>query len=129
VNAPYAVHQGGASFFRGAHEGTLAYAGAENAAELESIRKLAASGTPTIVCMYMDRPAVLTEFVDQVGAVLIHFSVSDAALLDNIFGRFRPSGKLPFDLPRDMESVTRQKEDVPRDLANPLFRTGFGLRY
>ncbi|RPI27774.1 MAG: glycoside hydrolase family 3 protein [Acidobacteria bacterium] len=129
VNAPFAVHKGGASFFRGAHEGTLAYAGAENASELEGIRKLAASGTPTVVCMYMDRPAVLTEFIDQVGAALVHFSSSDAALLDVVFGRFRPSGKLPFDLPRDMESVTRQKEDVPHDLANPLFRTGFGLKY
>ncbi len=129
VNAPYAVHQGGASFFRGAHEGTLAYAGAENAPELEKIRRLEASGTPTVVCMYMDRPAVLTEFIDQVGAVLAHFSSSDAALLDVIFGRFRPTGRLPYDLPRDMESVTRQKEDVPHDLKNPFFRTGFGLKY
>ncbi len=129
VNAPYAVHQGGASFFRGAHEGTLAYAGAENAAELEKIRRLAASDTPTVVCMYMDRPSVLTEFIDQVGAVLTHFGSNDTALLDVIFGRFRPAGRLPYDLPRDMESVTRQKEDVPHDFGNPLFKTGFGLKY
>ncbi len=129
VNAPYAVHQGGASFFRGAHEGTLAYAGAENAAELEAIRRLASSGAPTVVCMYMDRPPVLTEFIDQVGAVFAHFNSSDGALLDLIFGRSGPTGKLPFDLPRDMESVNRQKEDVPHDFENPLFRTGFGLCY
>jgi beta-glucosidase len=129
VNAPYEVHKGGASFFRGAHEGSLAYTGAENAAELEQIRRLAASGKPVVVAMYMDRPAVLTEFIDQVGAVLAHFSVSDAALLDVVFGRFAPAGKLPFDLPRDMASVLRQKEDVPHDLENPLFRSGFGLSY
>jgi len=129
VNAPYEVHKGGASFFRGAHEGSLAYAGAENAAELEKIQRLAASGTPVIVAMYMDRPAVLSEFIDRVGAVLVHFSVSDAALLDIVFGREPPSGKLPFDLPRDMTSVLKQKEDVPHDLENPLFRTGFGLSF
>jgi beta-glucosidase len=129
VNAPYQVRKGGASFFPGAHEGSLAYAGAENAAELESIRKLIASGTPVVVAMYMDRPAVLSEFIGGAAAVLAHFSVTDAALLDIVFGRARPSGKLPFDLPRDMASVLKQKEDVPFDLENPLFRSGFGLTY
>lgn len=79
--------------------------------------------------MYMDRPPVLTEFIDQVRAVFAHFNSSDGALLDLIFGRSGPTGKLPFDLPRDMESVNRQKEDVPHDFENPLFRTGFGLCY
>ncbi|HLJ50560.1 MAG TPA: glycoside hydrolase family 3 N-terminal domain-containing protein [Bryobacteraceae bacterium] len=129
VNAPYAVHQGGGGFFRGAHEGTLAYAGAENAHELDAIEKLAASGTPTIVYMYLDRPAVLTEFIDQVAAVLVHFNSDDRALLDIAFGRSELRGKLPFDLPRDMASVLKQKEDVPYDLDKPLFRQGFGLRY
>jgi beta-glucosidase len=127
--APYEVHKGGASFFRGAHEGSLAYTGAENAAELEKIRRLTAAGIPVIVAMYMDRPAILTEFIDKVDVILAHFSVTDAALLDVVFGKFKPTGKLPFDLPRDMESVLKQKEDVPHDLANPLFRTGFGLSF
>jgi beta-glucosidase len=129
VSAPYEVHKGGASFFRGAHEGSLAYAGAENAAELDRIRALTGSGTPVAVVMYMDRPAVLSEFISDAAAVLAHFSVSDAALLDVLFGRARPQGKLPFDLPRDMASVLKQKEDVPFDLENPLFRFGFGLSY
>ncbi|HEU4389779.1 MAG TPA: glycoside hydrolase family 3 N-terminal domain-containing protein [Blastocatellia bacterium] len=129
VNAPYAIHQGGGGFFRGAHEGTLAYAGAENANELESIKRLATSRKPAIVIMYMERPAVLSEFIGDVAAVLAHFGSDDGALLDVVFGRYGPSGKLPFDLPRDMASVERQKEDVPRDLENPLFRLGYGLTY
>jgi beta-glucosidase len=129
VTAPYAVHQGGASFFRGAKEGTLAYAGAENAKELEAIKRLALSGTPTVVCMYLDRPAVLSEFIDDVAVVLAHFSSSDAALLEIIFGRHRPAGKLPFNLPRDMESVKSQYPDLPHDLKNPLFKFGFGLSF
>ena len=36
VDAPCALHPGGGSFFRGSHEGTLAYEGAENAGELAS---------------------------------------------------------------------------------------------
>lgn len=129
VNAPFAVHEGGGGFFRGAHEGTLAYAGAENAKELDAIKRLAAAGKPVVVCLYLERPAVLSEWIDQVSAVLAHFSASDQALLEIIFGRHRPSGKLPFDLPRDMASVEAQKEDVPHDLKNPLFRFGFGLTF
>jgi len=30
---------------------------------------------------------------------------------------------------RDMRSVEMQKEDVPRDLDNPLFSLGFGLSF
>ena len=129
VNAPYALHEGGGGFFRGAHEGTLAYAGAENARELDAIKRLAASGKPVIVCMYLERPAVLTEFLGDVSAVLAHFSVSDEALLDIVFGRVNPVGRLPFDLPRDMASVEKQQEDVPYDFENTTFRFGFGLSF
>lgn len=129
VNAPYAVHEGGGGFFAGAHEGTLAYAGAENAEELAVIRRVASSGTPTIVCMFMDRPAVLSEFIGEVDGVLAHFGVNDDALLDIVFGRHNPTGKLPFNLPRDMASVLKQLADVPHDLENPLFKYGFGLTY
>jgi beta-glucosidase len=129
VNAPYALHEGGGGFFRGAHEGTLAYAGAENAGELAAINRLAASGKPVIVCIYLERPAVLSEFVGNVAAVLAHFSAGDDALFDVIFGRVGATGKLPFNLPRDMASVENQREDVPHDLENPLFRFGFGLSF
>ncbi|MEO8661902.1 MAG: glycoside hydrolase family 3 C-terminal domain-containing protein, partial [Bryobacteraceae bacterium] len=129
VNAPYAVHQGGASFFRGAHEGTLAYAGAENASELKAIERLVASNKPVIVAMYLDRPAILSEFIDDVGGVLVHFGSSESAILDIVFGRVPPTGKLPLDLPRDMASVESQKEDLAFDTANPLFKFGFGFTY
>lgn len=49
------------------------------------------------------------------------------AVLDVIFGRFNPMGKLPFELPGSMDAVCEQKEDVPYDSRNPLF--GFGLTF
>lgn len=129
VDAPYALHAGGGSFFRGSHEGTLAYDGAENAGDLAAIKRVAAAGRPTIVCVYLERPAVLAEFIGQVDAVVAHFNSDDAALLDVVFGRHRQLGRLPFALPRDMSSVVRQKEDVPFDLEEPLFQFGFGLDF
>jgi beta-glucosidase len=129
VSAPYAVHPGAEGAARLVHEGTLAYAGAENASSLDAIQRVAASGKPTIVCMYMDRPAILSEFIDKVAVVLAHFGSSDEALLDIIFGRYAATGKSPFDIPRDMMSVRRHREDVPHDVENPLFRFGFGLSF
>lgn len=46
-----------------------------------------------------------------------------------IFGQFNPGGKLPFEMPRSMEAVRAQKEDVPYDSENPLFPFGHGLSY
>jgi beta-glucosidase len=129
VSAPYALHPGAEGAARWVHEGTLAYAGAENASSLATILRVAAFGKPTIVCMYMDRPAILSEFIDNVAVVLAHFGSSDEAQLDVIFGRYAATGKSPFDIPRDMASVRRHREDTPHDMENPLFRSGFGLSF
>ncbi len=77
----------------------------------------------------LNRPAVLTELKDMSGALLGTFGVSDEAMLDIVFGRHNPVGKLPFELPSSMAEVEAQLEDVPDDTANPLFPFGWGLGY
>lgn len=108
------------------HEGTLAFA--DGQADYEAI-KAAAAVVPTVVTVYMDRPAVLTALVDKVDALLANFGVSDAALFDVLTGRASPRGKLPIELPRSMEAVAAQKSDLPHDSAQPLFPYGYGLAY
>lgn len=108
------------------HEGTLAFA--DGQADYEAI-KAAAAVVPTVVTVYMDRPAVLTALVDKVDALLANFGVSDAALFDVLTGRASPRGKLPVELPRSMEAVAAQKSDLPHDSAQPLFPYGHGLAY
>ncbi|WP_260146941.1 glycoside hydrolase family 3 C-terminal domain-containing protein [Streptomyces sp. CEV 2-1] len=44
-----------------------------------------------------------------------------------VFGRTRPEGRLPFELPRSMEAVRASRPDVPDDTENPLFPHGAGL--
>jgi beta-glucosidase len=105
-------------------EGRLYYTEEEMQRILELIRS-----KPAIVTTYLERPTILTEIVDEAGAVLAHFGSTDQAIFDIIFGNFNPEGKLPFDMPSDWESVLNQKEDVPFDLKNPLFRFGHGLSY
>jgi len=49
--------------------------------------------------------------------------------LDVIFGKAKPGGHLPFELPSSMEAVKNQKEDVPYDSKDPLYKFGSGLSY
>ena len=84
---------------------------------------------PTVVDIYLDRAAVIPEIAAAAAALLADFGASDAAVLDVIFGRSAPSGRLPFELPSSMDAVRRQYPDVPRDSANPLFPFGYGLTY
>lgn len=62
-------------------------------------------------------------------ALLANFGASNAAVLDVIFGRFSPVGRLPFELPSLMGAVRKQKEDVPYDSELPLFTFGHGVTH
>jgi beta-glucosidase len=84
---------------------------------------------PSVVDIYLDRPAVIPEIAETSKGLLANFGVSDEALLDIIFGKVNPSAKLPFEMPSSMDAVRNQKEDVPYDSGNPLFPFGFGLSY
>jgi len=84
---------------------------------------------PTIVVIYLDRPAVIPEISAAARALLADFGASDEAVLNVIFGKTRPEGKLPFELPSSMEAVRQQKADLPYDSENPLYPFGFGLVY
>jgi beta-glucosidase len=84
---------------------------------------------PTVVDIYLERPAVIPEIAEKSVALLGNFGACDEAVLDVIFGKFNPQGKLPFELPSSMEAVRKQKEDLPHDSEDPLFPFGHGLCY
>ncbi|MEP7136395.1 MAG: glycoside hydrolase family 3 N-terminal domain-containing protein [Chloroflexota bacterium] len=84
---------------------------------------------PTVVDIYLERPAIIPEIAERSAALLGNFGANDSAVLDVIFGKFSPQGKLPFELPSSMEAVRKQKEDLPYDSENPLFEFGHGLSY
>ena len=84
---------------------------------------------PTVVDIYLDRAAVMPEIAAAAKGLFGSFGVNDTVLMEAIFGRFQPTGKLPIELPSSMDAVRAQKEDVPYDSKNPLFPFGFGLTY
>jgi beta-glucosidase len=84
---------------------------------------------PTIVDIYLDRPAVIPEISQYSKALIANYGASDEALLDVLFGKYKPGGHLPVEMPSSMDAVRKQKEDVPYDSENPLYKFGFGLSY
>lgn len=108
-------------FFRA---GDLRYT-PEEVARLQAIM----AAVPTVVDIYLDRPAVIPEVVAGCAALLANFGASDRAVLDVVFGTYAPRGKLPFEVPSSIEAVLQQHSDVPYDSANPLFPFGHGLTY
>ncbi|PKO02817.1 MAG: beta-glucosidase [Chloroflexi bacterium HGW-Chloroflexi-5] len=111
-------------FQQGFHHGDLDFKGQVK----EDILTLCKT-VPTIVVLYLDRPAVFPEINAAAKAVLGEYGASDEAVLNVIFGKAKPIGKLPFELPSSMEAVRNQKEDLPHDSENPLYEYGFGLTY
>jgi len=108
------------------HEGSLAFK--DGHPDYEAFKQ-ASAAVPTIVTVYLERPAILTPLKDRASALIGNFGVSDAALLDVLTGRAKPEGKLPFELPSSMEAVQAQRSDAPHDSARPLYPFGFGKSY
>jgi len=106
------------------HHGDLDFKGKQK----DSILRLL-KAVPTIVDIYLDRPAVIPEINAAAKGLLADFGASDAAVLDVIFGKDKPGGHLPIELPSSMDAVRAQKEDVPYDSKSPLYKFGFGLSY
>ncbi|WP_242120581.1 glycoside hydrolase family 3 protein [Aestuariivivens sediminicola] len=106
------------------HHGDLDFKGEEKARILDLLNT-----TPTIVDIYLDRPAVIPEIAKASKALIADFGASDKNVCEVLFGNGQPQGKLPFELPSSMEAVKNQLTDVPYDSENPLFAFGFGLSY
>ncbi|MEU4066738.1 glycoside hydrolase family 3 N-terminal domain-containing protein [Streptomyces wedmorensis] len=104
------------------HSGSLAFPDEELARILGLL-----AAVPTVVCVNLERPAVLPEIAERAAALIADYGASDDALLDVAFGRAAAEGRLPFELPRSMAAVEASRPDVPNDTADPVFPHGHGL--
>jgi beta-glucosidase len=110
-----------AAFF---HHGDLDFKEEEKKKILDLMGKV-----PTIVDIYLDRPAVIPEISNMSAALLGNFGATDEVLMEVLFGQISPKGKLPIEMPSSMESVKTQFSDLPYDSAKPLYIFGYGLNY
>ncbi len=108
-----------------------------NESELEMVKSLRKrlGSKPLIVCMNLQRPAVMSEIEPLADALIVTFDVQNQAVLEIIAGEWEPSARLPVQLPADMLTVERQYEDTPfdmvpyRDSDGNEYDFGFGLDF
>ena len=106
------------------HEGRLDFPGKEKQEMLTLINK-----KPTVSIFTLDRPAVIPDIDAASKALIVDFTCEDGILAELIFGKFKPTGKLPVEMPSSVQAVESQLEDVPHDSKDPLYPYGFGLSY
>ncbi|CAN5271994.1 glycoside hydrolase family 3 N-terminal domain-containing protein [soil metagenome] len=124
LNTPWYAVETDIPMAKDFHHGDLDFKGTQKDSILQLLNTV-----PTIVDVYVDRPAVIPEISAKAKGLLADFGASDAAVLDVIFGKYKPGGHLPIELPSSMEAVRNQKTDVPYDSKDPLYKFGFGLSY
>lgn len=98
----------------------------------EMMEVLDATGKPIVTVVINGRPLILTWCAENTEAILMAYypgSQGGIAIAETLYGMNNPHGKLPVQLPRDMESVLDQSGDVAFDLENPLYDYGYGLSY
>ncbi len=124
--APFEIIHPAYPFGNFLHEGRLDFRPGD--AAYDALVRASAT-IPTIVTVYLDRPAILTNVKDRTSALLANFGITDEGLLEVITGKGFPEGHLPFELPSSMRAVEQQRSDLPYDSEHPLYPYGFGLRY
>ena len=92
---------------------------------------LDSAGANVVAVVIMNRAYVLTPVARAADSVLIAYrpgvTCGAQALADTLFGENSITGKLPFQIPASMEQVLAQREDMPKDIENPLYEYGFGI--
>ncbi len=122
LHAPY--EKRATAFENYFHAGSLDF----DESTIAHVRALAEQ-VPTIVDVFLDRPAILGPIVDAAHAVVVNFGAHASAVLDVLTGAYRPTGRLPFDIPSSMAAIVESRPDVPFDTESPRFRFGDGLSY
>ena len=99
--------------------------------QVELIKALNAAGANVITVVIMNRAYVLSEIAELSDTVLLVYrpgiTVGAEAVADALFGETAITGKTPFQIPRSMDQILTQREDLPKDIVDPLYEYGFGI--
>ncbi|MGN1368199.1 MAG: glycoside hydrolase family 3 protein, partial [Aristaeellaceae bacterium] len=89
------------------------------------------AGANVVAVVVMNRAYVLTPVAEAADSVLLVYrpgvTCGAEAVADCLFGETAITGKLPFQIPATMEQVLSQREELPKDIENPLYEYGFGI--
>lgn len=110
---------------------------AANESDLDNVldTKARMGGKPVVVVAQLSNPIVPAEFEAAADGILAHFGVQPQAVLDILTGKAEPSALLPCQMPKDMDTVEAQCEDVAFDMepytdeCGNVYDFGFGLNW
>ena len=95
------------------------------------INALDQAGANVVAVVVMNRAYVLSPVAEASDSVLLVYrpgvTCGAEAVADCLFGETAITGKLPFQIPASMDQVLAQREDMPKDIENPLYEYGFGI--
>lgn len=99
--------------------------------QVDLVKALKDAGANVIEVVLMNRAYVMTEMVELADSVMLAYrpgvTCGAQAVVEALYGETAITGKTPFQLPRTMEQVLSQREDLPKDIEDPLFEYGFGI--
>ncbi|MFO7722355.1 MAG: glycoside hydrolase family 3 C-terminal domain-containing protein [Bacteroidales bacterium] len=106
----------------------------------ELIRRIASTGTPTVVVIVGGSAVTMQQWIDDADAILAVWYPGEEggnALAELLFGDFNPSGRLPITYPVSVGQLplsynhkpTGRGDDYSDLTGQPLFPFGFGLSY
>ena len=99
--------------------------------QVQLMQALDKAGANVVAVVLMNRAYVLTPAAEASDSVLLAYrpgvTCGAEAVADALFGESAITGKLPFQIPANMEQVLAQREDLPKDIVDPLYDYGFGI--
>ncbi len=98
------------------------------AADLDVLKAVKATGVPMVVVMVSGRPLIVTDQLPDWQAFVEAWlpGTEGEGVADVLFGDSKPTGKLPITWPRSEDQIPLHMEDKNYE---PLFPFGFGLTY
>lgn len=90
---------------------------------------------PVIAVIDISNPMIFNEFEKYMDGIIIRFGGSVQSVMDIVSGNYEPSGLLPIQMPANMQTVEKQREDVPfdmechKDTEGNVYDFAFGLNW
>ena len=99
--------------------------------QTDMVAALQKAGATVVTVCLMNRAYVMTDMVNLSDCVLLAYkpgmTCGADAIADALYGEHAITGKTPFQIPASMSQVLLQREDLAKDMADPLFDYGFGI--
>lgn len=99
--------------------------------QTDLVNALKVAGANVVAVVVMNRAYVLTPIAEAADSVLLVYrpgvTCGAEAVADALYGETAITGKLPFQIPKTMEQVENQREDLPMDIEDPLYEYGYGI--